>query len=661
MGKIKYLLLFVFIGFIFFLLGTQKVLAAESDPLVDSNVVINEVMANAPTPETGLEWVELYNKGTTSVNLNNWTFDNKTITDAAAVILPKDFLILARDKTAFKEHWPAVIAPVVEISMILANPADAIVLTNEDGTYTETFTWTTDPGDNISWEKIDPLISSDDNWQKSYVKGGTPGTPNSKLIIPEYPPEVLALVDLENAMIRTVSVTSVIDGDTIKVSGLSDLSSYVRLLAVDCPESSESMYLPAKDYTAQTLQGKSVDLIISKSEDEQFDPFGRTLAIIIFQNKVFNIELMERGLASFYDTDNFVLKNAAWQAIEEKARAERIGLWASTGESVILSELLPNPLGTDNEGEWVELYNPLASPVNLSYFLLEDYLIPYGTVIPAKSWLVFYRPQTGIALNNTGDSVKLFFPDGLLADETNFSEGEEGWTWAWFNNLWQWTTKATPAKANVIVPPEIGGDEENIVEEEDIPLNSEPIEIKTGEIRNYENYLVKITGTVVETSGNTFYIDDGTGRAKIYIQAATGIEKPEMHKGDIFEITGIVNLYRDTWRILPRNLEDIKLIQAVGKISSSSTKTASSKAAAPKSSSTTTKTSSVASKAKSGKQVASAGDILPQVKASKSSFWLQLVKVLTALGMVLLVIFFIRLWKLKKERPVEESFGDDFT
>lgn len=86
-----------------------------------------------------------------------------------------------------------------------------------------------------------------------------------------------------------------------------------------------------------------------------------------------------------------------------------------------------------------------------------------------------------------------------------------------------------------------------------------PFSIKTGEISQWEGALVKISGTITETSGDTFYIDDGTGSAKIYIKDKTGITLPQKHKGDKAEITGIVNNWSGNFRILPRITEDIKI------------------------------------------------------------------------------------------------------
>ncbi|MCA9397424.1 lamin tail domain-containing protein [candidate division WWE3 bacterium] len=80
----------------------------------------------------------------------------------------------------------------------------------------------------------------------------------------------------------------------------------------------------------------------------------------------------------------------------------------------------------------------------------------------------------------------------------------------------------------------------------------------TGNIgEEQEGRLVQVVGQVASTSGNTFYLDDGTGPAKVYIKDSTGIDKPYMRTGYYSAITGIVSQYIDDYRILPRTQEDV--------------------------------------------------------------------------------------------------------
>lgn len=85
-----------------------------------------------------------------------------------------------------------------------------------------------------------------------------------------------------------------------------------------------------------------------------------------------------------------------------------------------------------------------------------------------------------------------------------------------------------------------------------------PKDIKTGAAdEGHEGRLVRVQGNITETSGDTFYLDDGTGAVKIYVDPDTGIDLPDKQKGDFFAITGVVSQTSSGYRILPRNNADI--------------------------------------------------------------------------------------------------------
>jgi len=93
----------------------------------------------------------------------------------------------------------------------------------------------------------------------------------------------------------------------------------------------------------------------------------------------------------------------------------------------------------------------------------------------------------------------------------------------------------------------------------------EPHQIETGEIgEDTEGWLVTVFGKVTQTSGSTFYIDDGSGEAKVYIKDTTGITKPKMKKDTEVTITGIVSRTTSAYRLLPRFQEDVRLGRVAG-------------------------------------------------------------------------------------------------
>lgn len=82
--------------------------------------------------------------------------------------------------------------------------------------------------------------------------------------------------------------------------------------------------------------------------------------------------------------------------------------------------------------------------------------------------------------------------------------------------------------------------------------------VRTADVgEDLEGSLITVNGQVVATSGNTFYLDDGSGEAKIYIKDSTGIDKPSMRVGYYSLVTGIVSQYKDDYRLLPRFMGDL--------------------------------------------------------------------------------------------------------
>ena len=100
--------------------------------------------------------------------------------------------------------------------------------------------------------------------------------------------------------------------------------------------------------------------------------------------------------------------------------------------AVRINELLPNPFGDEEELEFIELYNTTLDPIDLSLWFLRDnsqgkgYLIPSGTNIPGKGYLVLFRSDFGFALNNSNESVSLFDTQGIEHDRVSYEKTKEG-------------------------------------------------------------------------------------------------------------------------------------------------------------------------------------------------------------------------------------------
>lgn len=101
----------------------------------------------------------------------------------------------------------------------------------------------------------------------------------------------------------------------------------------------------------------------------------------------------------------------------------------------------------------------------------------------------------------------------------------------------------------------------------------DPWEIETGEITEVnEGKLVKISGKYKESDGDNFYIDDGTGAAKIYLKPSAGIIKLKMSSDDQIEVQGVVSQYgflkdgKPNYRLMPRFQSDLRNLTSERKL-----------------------------------------------------------------------------------------------
>ncbi|OGY25164.1 MAG: hypothetical protein A2Z11_00055 [Candidatus Woykebacteria bacterium RBG_16_43_9] len=115
-----------------------------------------------------------------------------------------------------------------------------------------------------------------------------------------------------------------------------------------------------------------------------------------------------------------------------------------------LSEIFPNP--TKGGKEWVELYNPNSSTVDLTGWKLVDAANHSKTLsgsVAAKSYKVFEYSSGW--LNNGGDILSLVNPSGKLAEKYSFGSSERGEAFAKdATGKWRTTTTPTPGKPNKI-------------------------------------------------------------------------------------------------------------------------------------------------------------------------------------------------------------------
>jgi len=117
----------------------------------------------------------------------------------------------------------------------------------------------------------------------------------------------------------------------------------------------------------------------------------------------------------------------------EKPIEVGLPFFVSYPKGILINEVMASPKGSDEENEWIELYNSNDFEVDISGWKIKDnvgtqtvFIIPNGTKISGLGALAFWRPETRITLNNDGDEVLLLNPNGEAADSLAFGKTAAG-------------------------------------------------------------------------------------------------------------------------------------------------------------------------------------------------------------------------------------------
>lgn len=133
---------------------------------------------------------------------------------------------------------------------------------------------------------------------------------------------------------------------------------------------------------------------------------------------------------------------------------------ATNNLKIIINEIFPNPEGVDNEKEYIELKNIGDTTINLKNWQIQDSSARIYTIedsyyssmfIRPNQFFVIYREKSKIALNNSGDTVKLYNIEGSLIDEVNYSESIEEKSYSRNDEgIWNWSETLTPGEKNIV-------------------------------------------------------------------------------------------------------------------------------------------------------------------------------------------------------------------
>ena len=125
-------------------------------------------------------------------------------------------------------------------------------------------------------------------------------------------------------------------------------------------------------------------------------------------------------------------------------------------QPLLITEVLPNAIGSDTGNEFVEVYNPTNQTVDLSLYSVsvglngeKSYAFPIGATIAPGEYRAFTDSSMKFTLLNTMSRVQLRAIDGsTLGDTGSYDSPAEGESWAFVNGTWEYTNQPTPGSEN---------------------------------------------------------------------------------------------------------------------------------------------------------------------------------------------------------------------
>ncbi len=241
-------------------------------------------------------------------------------------------------------------------------------------------------------------------------------------------------------------------------------------------------------------------------------------------------------------------------------------------DKIFINAFLPNPIGPDAEEEWIEVCNVGKEDVNLFGWILDDIadggskeFVIKNVNIFSQECVRFTRPETKIAINNNGDDVRLLNPAGEIVDQISFSRNAgNGEIFYGNQNMLTDSVVVNNKTKTQILKDEDDSDEIQTARYEtqvksiarDVVENL-PLAARTGDIfgEDLDGEKVKISGNITDKSGNVFFVDDGSGEARIQILPKIKIQYADVAVGDQITVDGKVSKTQIGYRILPDLIE----------------------------------------------------------------------------------------------------------
>lgn len=360
-----------------------------------------EITALYPYPkEEETEWVEIKNNDSAKIDLANYTLEDST----------------GKPWTMSGEISVGQNLKIGSFPFQLNNGGDSVTLKTTDDKTVDTFTYDTSKIGEILYKNATVNLAED--------TPASPVTPLKLPLISEFLPNpegsdsTSEWIELYNPFTENIDLNGLYLDDTEGGSSPYKLSAQ----------------LEAESYMLVSIEDSKISLNNS----------GDSVRLLGANKEV----LVQIDYTGGKEGESYALINGNWvwtssptpgrdNIIVPTVTAEASFANGDLSESVGISEIFPNPEGSDQDKEWIELTNGGSTDVNLGNWSLDDgpdgskpYIFPDNTIIKSGETFIIERGESGISLNNSGDTIEIKDFAGEVMDTIDYENSIEGESYA---------------------------------------------------------------------------------------------------------------------------------------------------------------------------------------------------------------------------------------
>jgi hypothetical protein len=146
-----------------------------------AHIIINEIMYNPSGTDAGHEWLEIYNNGTSAINIGGWKLYESnanhalTLVNGSYVLRAGEYAVISHNSEIFLEDYPTFNGALIESHWsYLSNSGEYVALKNASSGIADWVSYSAElaNGNGRSLERFDY------GWNESSTIGGTPGKQN---------------------------------------------------------------------------------------------------------------------------------------------------------------------------------------------------------------------------------------------------------------------------------------------------------------------------------------------------------------------------------------------------------------------------------------------------------------------------------------------------